>query len=71
MTQAASLTTALRRSGTWWTWGELLRLGISNSPWARLCSEGGLARNLRKGEVFERRVRADGMVEMRVVKGKK
>jgi len=65
MTHAEQLLVPLRRR--WYTWGELLALRISNAPWARLLCEGGL-RHLREGEEFKRRTRADGLVEMRVVK---
>jgi hypothetical protein len=64
MTQAAELTDALRRR--WYTWGDLTALRISNSPWARLISEAGLQRNLRDGEYLTRRLRPDGLMEMRV-----
>ena len=64
MTQAAELTSALRKR--WFTWGDLTALRISNSPWARLLSEGGLAKNLRPGEQLAKRIRKDGLVEMKV-----
>lgn len=63
MTHAERLLVALRQR--WMTWGDLQALRISNSPWARLLSEGGI-RHLKKGERLERRTRADGLVEMRV-----
>ena len=67
MTQAAELTRALRKG--WHTWGDLLALRISTCPWSRLLgSENGLQRNLRPHEQLARRIRPDGLVEMRVIR---
>ena len=67
LTQAERLVGAMR-SARWWTWGDLTALRISNSPWARLISEKGLRKHMRKDEAFETRKRADGIVEMRIVR---
>lgn len=69
MTQAAQLTQALRRG--WHTWGDLQALRISTCPWARLISEGGLERNLVAHETLARRIRDDGIVEMKIIRATK
>lgn len=63
-TQAERLLGALRRR--WMTWGDLQALRVSTCPWVRLGESA--QRYLRQGERISKRTRADGLVEMRVVK---
>ncbi|MEY4635642.1 MAG: hypothetical protein RJA55_1440 [Acidobacteriota bacterium] len=65
-TQRERLTQALRKG--WHTWADLQEYRISTCPHVRLICEGGLGRSMVEGEMLERRERADGLVEMRVVR---
>lgn len=65
MTQAERLIKALRTR--WMTWGELLDLHISTSPWRRLSEAGH--KYLKPGEQIKKVEGKDGLLRLRVVKG--
>lgn len=63
-TQAEALFSHLRRR--WHTYGDMLSLRVSTSPWKRI-SEG--LHHLKEGERLEKRTNHKGLVVYRVVKG--
>lgn len=65
MTHTQQLLAALRRR--WMTWGDMEALRVTTCPWKRLGESAH--RYLKAGERIERRTRADGLLELRVVRG--
>jgi hypothetical protein len=65
VTHTEQLLQAMRRK--WHTWGDLQALRVSTCPWRRLGENAH--RYLKSGERIERRTRADGLLELRVVRG--
>lgn len=57
---------ALRRR--WHTYGDMLDLKISTSPWRRLTADESHL-HLKPGEKVQRKTRADGLVMVRIGRG--
>jgi hypothetical protein len=64
MTHAAQLIKVLRTG--WKTWGDLEATRISACPWKRINESG--QRYLKPGEKILRKVGADGLTRLRVVR---